>query len=204
MGVGAKTYLGRGESELRVGDINAVSRADLPNADYYALGHIHSHQNIKGNFCYSGAPMYFDFNQKTAGVVILETKPKAGVKKLEFVELKSPAKMRELTLSGVEDVDTVLKDYSDEDIVNITFEQDEPLSMVQIKNLKNAHPCVSKVMLKLKNIEVDDKVYVSNRSKLNAGSLFVEFYKQKKLAEPSRELVGLFKELMEVDSSETN
>ena len=63
---------------------------------------------------------------------------------------------------------------------------------------------VSKVMLKLKNIEVDDKVYVSNRSKLNAGSLFVEFYKQKKLAEPSRELVGLFKELMEVDSSETN
>ena len=202
--VGATTNVCGEEKELRVGDINAVSKADLPQADYYALGHIHSHQLMKGNFCYSGAPMFFDFKQKTAGVCIIESKSKGGIKDINFHNLVSPCKMEELAVESMEEAEDKLKEFCDNDIVNITFVQDEPLSMNQIKKLKTTHPCVSKVMLKLNNIGVDENIYVSNRSKLDAGNLFVEFYKQKNLVEPSRELVALFKHLMEDDASETN
>lgn len=202
--VGASASVCGEDKILRVGDINAISTADLPHADYYALGHIHSYQNIKGNACYSGSPMYFDFNQKTAGVCIIETKTKGGIKSVTFHELSSPCKMEEIEVRNIDEAEEKLKTYGDGDIVNITFVQNEPLSMTQIKNLKATYPCLSKVMLRLQNMEVDNNVYVSNRTKLDAGNLFVEFYKQKRLTEPSRELIGLFKELMEDNSSETN
>jgi len=204
MVVGAKISACGEEKELRIGDINVVSKSDLPNADYYALGHIHSYQNMKGNFCYSGSPMYFDFNQKSAGVCLIDAKPKGGIRDVSFISLTSPCKMEEIMVESIAEAEERLKSYSQGDIVNITFNQDEPLSMVQIKNLKNAYPCLSKVMLKLRNIGTDEKIYVTNRKKLEATKLFMEFYKQKKLTEPTRELVALFKELMEDNSSETN
>ena len=50
--VGGLTVKNNEERIIRVGDINAVGKADLPKADYYALGHLHSFQNQKGNFVY--------------------------------------------------------------------------------------------------------------------------------------------------------
>ena len=195
--VGSTANINGEEKELRVGDINAVSKSDLPQADYYALGHIHSYQNMKGNYCYSGSPMFYDFKQRTAGVVIIETKGKNALKSIEYKQLKHPANMEEISVSSIEEAEEVLKGFSQKDIVNLTFVQDEPLSMSMIKELKQKNPCIAKVMLKLKTMEADDKNYVCNRTKLEAGNLFVEFYKQKKSVEPSRELVALFKNLLE-------
>ena len=197
--------LASGENaECRVGDINAVSKSDLPNADYYALGHIHSYQNIKGGYCYSGAPMKFDFDQRSTGVVIVETKANNTVKNIEFVELSTPAKMDKVEVESMDEAEQVLMNYSNSDIVNLTFVQNEPLNMQTIKNLKAKYGCITKVLLRLKDVAQDDKNYICNRTKMETGNLFVEFYKQKKLTEPSRELIALFKQLMEENSSETN
>lgn len=201
--VGSKVN-GLSGDECRVGDINAVSKSDLPHADYYALGHIHSFQNIKGNCVYSGAPMRYDFDQRTAGVVLIETKGKNSVKSIEFRELATPAKMDKIEVGSIMGAEEVLKGYSNLDIVNLIFVQDEPLNMLTIKNLKTKYPSITKVLLKLKNIATDDRNYVCDRTKMEVGNMFVEFYKQKKLAEPSTELVALFKQIMEENSSETN
>lgn len=202
--VGAKANICGEEKTLMVGDINAVSKSDLPHAGYYALGHIHSYQNMKGNFCYSGSPMYFDFKQRTAGVVIIETNHRCGIKNIEFKELQSVCKMKEVEVGSVAEAEEVLKGFSEGDIINLTFVQDEPLSAVQIKNLKTDYPFLSRVMLKKKNLDLDENVYITDRTKLDDENLFREFYKQKKLVEPTRDLVALFKELMEDKLSETN
>ena len=201
--VGSKLGAKDGE-ECRVGDINAISKADLPNADYYALGHIHSYQNMKGNFVYSGAPIKYDFDQRTTGVVIIETKGKNSIKSIEFRELQTPAKMERIEVGSFEEAEARLKNCTSHDIVNLVFVQDEPLNLVTIKTLKTKFPAITKVLLKLKNNLSDDKNYICNRTKMETGNMFVEFYKQKKLTEPSRELVALFKEIMEENSSETN
>ena len=201
--VGSKLTNSDGE-ECRVGDINAISKSDLPNADYYALGHIHSYQNMKGNYVYSGAPLKYDFDQRTAGVVLIETKGKNAIKNIEFRELKTSSRMEKIEVGSLKEAQEVLNGYSNLDIVNLIFVQDEPLNMMTIKTLKAEHPAITKVLLKLKNISTDEKNYVCDRTKMETGNMFVEFYKQKKLTEPSRELVALFKEIMEENSSETN
>ena len=112
--------------------------------------------------------------------------------------------MYNIEVFSMAEAEEKMKQYSANDIVNLTFVQNESLSMATIKQLKSNYPAITKVMLKLKNIQTDDKNYVCNRTKLEAGRLFVEFYKQKKLVEPSREMIALFKELMEDKLSETN
>lgn len=201
--VGSKLTTKDGE-ECRVGDINAISKADLPHADYYALGHIHSYQSMKGHYVYSGAPIKYDFDQKTTGVVLIETKGKNSIKSVEFRELKLPARMEKVEVGSCEEAEEVLKNYSNLDIVNLIFVQDEPLNMLTIKSLKAKYPAITKVLLKLKNIAVDEKNYILNRTQMETGDMFVEFYKQKKLVKPSEELVALFKQIMEENSSETN
>ena len=181
-----------------------MSKADLPNADYYALGHIHSFQKMKGNCVYPGSPMKFDFDQRTAGVVLIETKGKNSIKSIEYKELKTPARMEKVEVGSLVGAEAVLSEYSNQDIINLIFVQDEPLNMLTIKSLKSKYPAITKVLLKLKNVLTDDKNYVCDRSKMEVGNMFVEFYKQKKLTEPSTELVALFKQIMEENSSETN
>lgn len=203
MVVGASHFVGDDEKVLKVGDINVVSRADLPKADYYALGHIHSFQNIKGDMVYSGAPMMFDFKQKTAGVAII-TALKGSVKSVEFKPISKASHMAEVEIKGIEEASKVLAKYKDTDIVNVTIIQKTPLSMMDIKNLKQQFPCVSQVRLRLKNIEKDDNNIICDRRSLDAESLFKSFYKSKRGAEPTRETVGLFKDLMEDSTSETN
>lgn len=188
---------------VKISEAGVVKKSDLPKADYYALGHIHSSQNLTDSMCYSGAPIRYSYIQRTAAVNIVTTSSNA-LKSVERIELKSPAKMQKVKAMGIEDVDAKLGYYSNDDIVELTIIQDKPLSSMQIKEIKEKYPCVLQVKLKLTNIESDDKVYISNRDKLSAKDLFVNFYKAKKCVDPQNELTELFVELMEGEIDETN
>lgn len=194
--VGSNRYASEDGDVVRVGDINAVSKSDLPKADYYALGHIHSCQNMKGNYCYSGAPLMLDFKQKTAGVCLIETS-KDAVRKVEYKELTCANKMVEIEIHKKNKLDEIFEKFTSEDIVNVTFIQDEPLNSDFIKTLKANYPCVAQVKLRRENISKDDVNYVSNRKNLDMDSLFTNFYKARKFMEPNKDVLKLFKELME-------
>ena len=194
--VGSSRNLGGSEDVVRVGDINAVSKADLPKADYYALGHIHSCQNMKGNYCYSGAPLMLDFKQKTAGVCLVETS-KDAVRKVEYRELSSANKMVEIEIHKKNNLDEIFNKFTADDIVNVTFIQDEALNSDYIKTLKASYPCIAQVKLRRENVAKDDINYVSNRKNLDVEALFTNFYKSRKFMEPNKDVLKLFKELME-------
>lgn len=184
------------EKEIRVGDINVVSKGDLPKADYYALGHLHSFQNLKGNYCYSGAPIKLDVNQKTTGVVIVSAGQR-GIRNIEFKEIKSANRVEEVEIAEGQKPVEVLKQFMPDDIVNVTFVQKDPLKGDEVKELKAQFPCVRQVRLKRTEMIKDEQNYICNRSQMDAEALFYTFYKSKKFALPQKEVVELFKELME-------
>ncbi len=188
---------------VKISEPGVVKKSDLPRADYYALGHIHSNQEISNEIWYSGAPLRYSYIQKTTSVNLV-TSEKGALKSVERVDLQCPVKMQKVTAFGIDDVASKLDYFSSEDIVELTIVQDGPLSSEQIKGIKEQFPCVLQVKLKLTNIATDDEVYISNRDKLSPKDLFVNFYKAKKGAEPQNELTELFVEMMEGDSSETN
>ena len=201
--VGSETEEDSEFRTVKISEAGVVKKSDLPKADYYALGHIHSCQNITDSMCYSGAPIRYSYIQRSASVNII-TSIDGRLESVKQVELKTPVKMQRVVAEGIEDVKTKLDYFSADDIVELTIVQDKPLTSLQIKELKEAFPCVLQVKLKLTNLESDDKVYISNRDKLSAKDLFVNFYKMKKCTEPQNELTELFVELMEGDTSETN
>ena len=201
--VGSDTEEDDGFRTVKISEAGVVKRGDLPKADYYALGHIHSYQRITDAMYYSGAPLRYSYIQRSASVNIINAVG-GKLESVKQVELKTPVKMQKVVANGIEDIRSKLDYFSSEDIVELTIIQDKPLSSMQIKELKENFPCVLQVKLKLTNLESDDKVYISNRDKLSAKDLFVNFYKMKKCTEPQNELTELFVELMEGDASETN
>jgi len=201
--VGGLTVKNNEERIIRVGDINAIGKADLPKADYYALGHLHSFQNQKGNFVYSGAPLFLDPMQKTAGVCLIDCNNQ-GIRNIAFKPIKSTNRVVEVEIEENEMAEDVLKEFSPEDFVNVTFVQNEPLKSDFVKNLKQTFACVKQVKLRRLNLAKDDKNYVCSRASLDAETLFSNFYKTKKFAICPNTVLELFKELMEDKSSETN
>ena len=189
--------------EVLVGGAHVVDRAVLPNADYYALGHIHYNQVMKDNIVYPGAPMVYDFEHTNAGYYLIDASA-SGVKKIEYKKLKSASKMEQIRVGSIEEAKNKLENYKDEDIVEVTFVQDKPLLRSEIKELKLDYPCLLNVKLELTNIEEDAEKYVVNRRKLSSNDLFVAYYKKKYGIEPNQNVTDLFVKLMEDNSDETN
>ena len=189
---------------VKISEAGVVKKGDLPKADYYALGHIHSKQDITNSMCYCGAPLKYSYIQRSASVNLVTSTADGKLESVEQIDLKTPARMERVVANGIEEVSSKLDYFSNEDIVELTIVQDKPLSSMQIKELKENFPCILQVKLKLTNLEVDENVYISNRDKLSAKDLFVNFYKAKKCTEPQNELTDLFVELMEDKTSETN
>lgn len=188
---------------FKVGDVNIVSKSDFPKADYYALGHIHDYQVIKDNMVYCSAPIKLAYSQKNSGMVLIKTN-KDKLEDFKFVPTKSACKMDQVCVMGKENLAEALKNYNDNDIVELTIVQNSPLTSKDIKEIKENYPCVLQVKLQLTNLEKDDKVYIGGRDKLSNKELFENFYRSKKNIEPSKEIVKLFLDLMEDKSGETN
>ncbi|MCK4937791.1 MAG: exonuclease SbcCD subunit D [Methanosarcinales archaeon] len=82
------------ERVVQIGGINPVRTTDLPDADYIALGHLHSPQQIKGNSCpvvYSGSPLPMSFKEA-------EYKNKKIYKKIFLIDFTDECKIEEVTV----------------------------------------------------------------------------------------------------------
>ncbi len=189
--------------KISINESGVVNLSDLPSADYYALGHIHSAQKIGSKAYYCGAPMKLSYIQKSNSVNLLDVE-NGKLKSVKQVELMTPVKMARVCADGIEDVSKELQYYSTEDLVELTIVQDKPLTSAEIKGIKERYPCVQQIKLLLTNMVKDNEVYINNRDKLKPRELFQHFYKSKKGVSPSEKIVNLFIELMEETDSETN
>lgn len=189
--------------KISVNETGVVNIKDLPKADYYALGHLHSRQSLVSNAHYCGAPIKLSYLQKTTSVNLL-TVANGNLKSVEPIQLYTPVKMERVCALGLENVSKELEYFTTEDIVELTIVQDKPLTSAEIKGLKDRYPCIQQIKLMMKNLSKDDDVYITDRDKLEPKELYKSFYKASKGVAPSEKLVNLFVELMEETESETN
>lgn len=174
-----------------VGDAFAVSVDDLPKADYVALGHIHSPQEVAPNIYYSGSTSRLRPCEYNISVNIFE-KTKGNVK-VEKINLSSPEKFVKVKANSIEEASLKLKDFKDTDLVELTIVQNEPLKASETKSLRKNFPCVCSVELQLlTEQELGKDKNIVARKDLSDKELFRAFYQHKKGIIPRESLVDLF------------
>lgn len=186
---------------VKVGDLMAVPKNMIPKADYTALGHIHSCQDLGDNVFYSGAITKLNIKNKDLSVNVFESEngKLVGVK---TIPLKNPARYEKVQASSIEDASDKLLNYDNLDIVELEIIQSEPLSASSLKQLKKDFPCISNFSL-VRPAGAYQSQTNTKRIKLNDVDLFSEFYKTIRGVEPDSDLVAMFMEC-KGEENETN
>lgn len=176
---------------VTVGDVFAVSKEDLPNADYTALGHIHSNQNVADNIYYAGSISRLRPGEYDVCVNIIENNGHSV--NVDKVVLQTPEKYVTLRVGSVLEAEQELKKLNAGDLAELTFVVREPLKSSEMKMLKKEYPMITSVALELvsDNENTNQRSVVSRRN-LSDKELFVAFYTKKKGVEPRESLVDLF------------
>ena len=195
--VGAKTK----DSEVKVGDILAVPKNYLPNADYVALGHIHTPQDLGDNVYYSGAITALTANQRGLGVNIIETDDNK-ITDVRNVKLQNLSRYEKITVYSIEEAEHQLSKFDDKDIVELEIIQTELIESSILKQLKREFPCLSNITL-IRNIEGTLDRPRENRRLLGDVELFKNFYKSVRGFDASDDLVDMFN-MCRGEDNETN
>ena len=184
--VGSRTK----EGVVKVGDIMAVPQNMLPEADYTALGHIHTYQSLGNNAYYSGAINKLSVGQPDMSVTIFESENR-NITEVKQIKLKNTARYEKVTATSIENAEELLAEFDDSDIVELEIVQSEPLSASSIKSLRKEFACISNISLvrtgETINVETGKK-----RKFLSDEELFKEFYKSLRGIEPSEDIVKMY------------
>ena len=173
----------------------------IPKADYTALGHIHSAQDLGGCIFYSGAITKLNVKNKDLSVNIIESE-NGKLVDVKTVKLKNPSRYEKVVASSIEDASDKLLNFDNLDIVELEIVQNEPLSASSLKQLKKEFPCISNISLS-RPASANQATASTKRTKLNDVDLFSEFYKSVRGIEPSADLIEMFS-LCKGDDNETN
>lgn len=184
--VGSKTN----DGVVKVGDLMAVPKNMIPKADYTALGHIHSAQDLGDSVYYAGAITKLNVKNKDLSVNIIESE-NGKLINVKTTALKNPARYEKVLASSIEDASDKLLNYDNLDIVELQIVQSEPLSASSLKQLKKDFPCISNIAL-LRPAEAYQSQENTKRTRLNDVDLFSEFYKSIRGTSPSEDLVQMF------------
>ena len=186
---------------IQVGDFLAVEKDKLPKADYVALGHMHSPQDLGDNIYYSGAITELSIRQKNLGVNIFETE---NGKVIDFkqVKLQNVSTYEKLRVHSIEEAEEKLSSYDDSDIIELEIEQAEPLSASKRKELVKNFACVSTVAL-IRKVEDEESAEKQDRRTYSDEELFKQFYKSMRGVDASEELIKMFVEC-KGEEDETN
>ena len=184
--VGAKTK----DGEVKVGDIMAVPVSSLPKADYTALGHLHTPQEVADGVFYSGSICELAVNQKNLGVNVFESE-NGKLISMTQIKLQNTAKYEKVSASSIEDAEEKLLSFDDTDIVELELIQNMPLSASELKALRKKYSCVSNISL-VRNFVESENTKTSKRKVLSDEDLFKQFYASVRGFEASDELVNMF------------
>lgn len=195
--VGSKTNNG----VVKVGDLMAVPKNMIPKANYTALGHIHSNQDLGDNVYYSGAITKLNIKNKDLSVNVFESE-NGKLSNIKTIPLKNPARYEKVQATSIEDASDKLLNFDNLDIVELEIIQSEPLSASSIKSLKKDFPCISNISL-TRPAGAYQSQSNTKRIKLNDIDLFSEFYKTVRGVEPSQDLTEMFMEC-KGEENETN
>lgn len=186
--------------EVHVGGMMAVPHNICPQCDYVAAGHMHTNQKVGNNVYYSGSTIRRHVINSEPSLNILSVED-ARLVNLEVVKLKSPVVFTRIVVSGIDEAERELEKFTSEDIVEVVFKTNDPMSSSALKELKKQYKCIRNVAFELEAINTigDSK----KLKELSSEELFTRFYLKQKGTEPKRELIEYFLECGG-DHNETN
>lgn len=181
--------------EVKVGDVMAITPDVFPkNAHIVALGHLHRAQKIGSNVYYPGSTIELRFNDHRPSVNVIDV-TKGGVASVKQVPLASACELRQIRVKNMAYAIKELSLAGANELIELTFVQNEPLKATEIKELKRSFPNLCGVRLELISAETESEERKVSRRQLSDQDLFIQFYKQKTGAEPSPRLVEMFLEI---------
>jgi exonuclease SbcD len=194
------------ERPIQLGGSPTVDTEMLPiNAQYIALGHLHRPQRVGAleHARYSGSPLSYSFSEagqiKVAYLVDCVPGQKAEVREIPLVSGRPLVKWE--AQFGLEQVLKWCEENRDPRAwIDLLIYMDKPLSLSEIKQLKEIRPEIINIRPILKN-EQAKSIILENRINLPIDQLFRQFYQKNYQIEPSPELIKLFLELL-VDEKE--
>jgi len=177
---------------VKLGDSLAVPANILPEADYTAVGHLHTCQKIAGakNVYYSGATTKLRLFDSAPKVLLVDTK----TAKVKEIVLEKAFDIVEVSAKDAQDAAKKLSKTKQTDLVYLKFLGISFLDTSAIKELFEKHPNIISIRFERQNESVS---VASNAKNLSPKDLFVEFFKAKTGDNPDDELVEAFLEVLE-------
>ncbi|MCI8336373.1 MAG: exonuclease SbcCD subunit D [Peptococcaceae bacterium] len=188
------------ERQIQLGGALSVNKEDLPKLDYIALGHLHGMQKVRGGAhpCYySGSPLSYSFREtrQEKGVLLIDVAPGEEVQ-VTFLPLSSGYP---LTTQDFSDYEAALAWCEDgahhQQWVNITIVMESPLTGLEIKALRQAHPRLLEIrpVYTKQSSKAEEKPTLAS---LTLAEKFSGFFQAQEGCLPEQALVDLFLSLV--------
>jgi exonuclease SbcD len=193
-GVKVRTGAPRGERELHIGEAYAATHHAVPTAvDYVAMGHIHAPQPVPGAPVpaqYAGSLLQLDFGEagEEKRVVVVDTSPEAAAE-VRSVPLKSGRRL--VSVAGDWD-DITQRDDLDDVFLDVTVRTDGPDPGL-LERVRERFPLVVKVRADYERPDRD----APETAGRPLDAMYAEYHELEHGAEPSAELMALFRDVME-------
>ncbi len=188
---------GSGVRPLHLGAIYGLNAQQLPsNVQYIGLGHLHRPQEIlaPSKTCYAGSLIELDFGEKEQDkrVVIVEAEP-GGAARLESVPLTAGRRLRDVA-GNLDELQKLARSVGD-DYLRVTARVVAPLPGLS-EQVKELFPNALAVTVEYPR-ETPATPSTPGLRKLSPEQLFGDYCRKRNGAEPSDELMGLFRRLHE-------
>jgi len=181
------------ERGVLVGGTFAVNRADLPDAQYIALGHLHRPQKVGENAYYSGSPLPYSLSERHPKAVYIADISAGAKAVVEQVILDCPKPIELWTVATAADALKRLEMPTNA-YLYIRITNDLSLNTHDIKQMNSMHDSI--VAIELASSHNTPESHEFTETSLSPREEFSDFYANTKGAEPSAELLTVFDEIL--------
>ncbi|MGL6130228.1 MAG: metallophosphoesterase family protein [Fusobacteriaceae bacterium] len=197
--------MGEGEVALELGGSKAIAVADLPTANYIALGHVHKPMHFtEKNARYCGSPIEYRVTENKFSKKVFVVDIGASETTVKEISIKNYKPIQEYRVNGAEEAIKISKELlSKDEWIYLYITLEEPLTNSEIRSIKN-NKNILEIIPIVNIVEKENEVTIYNE--LDLESAFIQFFKEESdgLA-PNSNLTKLFLELLEEgDECETN
>lgn len=202
-----RARLSEDEIGYSIGGAYAVDASAFPkSADYIALGHIHKKQCISGvdkRAYYCGSPIHYNKTEvKTAKKVILQVDIQDD-KSIDLTEINVPIykKIEIWNAESIEDAIKMSEEKSDESsFVYINIKTDRIISNEEIRQIKSN----KKDIIEIRPIMSIENIISTSENMLEKSEMekFTEFYKEKNGAEPTKNIIDRYMDIISYEDEE--
>ncbi|MDR2167771.1 MAG: exonuclease subunit SbcD [Clostridiales bacterium] len=180
------------ERDILLGGSFAVNSADLPAAQYIALGHLHRPQKV-GNAHYSGSPLPYSLHERYPKAVFLAEIAAGQEARVEKIVLNCPKPVELWQVKTAAEALARCKIPSNSYVyINITDE-----SALNPHDIKEMHRLKSDIVqIGLAGGESGGEAPIFREKPLTPREEFIDFYSTMKGAIPNDEILAIFGEIL--------